>query len=167
MKKTIIVLAASALFAGCATGPTSYGPATSGGLGFGSQKIENDRYQVSFTGKNADEARTLVLLRAAELTLANGYDHFKVIGSDTRSDSRGGSPISSSVGVGIGSGGHRGTRTNVGLGIGISDLAQAFGSDRVTANMEIITRNGSASNDPSIYNAQSIVDSIRPTVYTP
>lgn len=167
MKNTIIVLVASALFAGCAAGPTSYGPASAGGLGFGSQKIQNDRFQVSFTGKTADEARSLVLLRAAELTLANGYDHFKVIGSDTRGDSRGGSPISSSVGVGIGSGGYRGTRTNVGLGIGIADVAQAFGNDRVTASMEIITRNGSASNDPSIYDAQSIVDSIRPSVYTP
>ena len=167
MKAAIIILAASALITGCATGPTSYGPATSGGLGYGSQKIQNDRFQVSFTGKTAEEARTLVLLRAAELTLDNGYDHFKVIGSDTRGDRGGRSPISSSVGVGVGSGGFRGTRTNVGIGLGVADVAQALSGDRVTASMEIITRNGSVSNDPSIYDAKSIVASIRPSVYTP
>lgn len=167
MKTAIIAIAVGILVAGCATGPTSYGPASNGGLGFGSQKIQNDRFQVSFTGKSADEARTYVLLRAAELTLANGYDHFKVIGSDTQGDRRGGSPVSSSIGVGFGSGGHRRTRTNVGLGIGVADIGQAFASDRVTARMEIITRNGSVASDPSIYDAQSIVDSIRPSVYTP
>lgn len=135
MRKVIIVFAGSALFAGCATGPTSYGPASNGGFGFGSQKIQNDRFQVSSTGKTADEARALVLLRAAELTLANGYDHFKVIGSDTSGDRRTGSPVSSSIGVGIGSGGHRGTRTNVGLGFGVADVAQALSGDRVTASM--------------------------------
>ena len=167
MRTLLLTFAAASLLAACATGPTAYGPASAGGLGYGSQKIQNDRFQVSFTGKTPEEARTLVLLRAAELTLSNGYDHFKVIGSDTRGDNRNGSPISSSIGVGIGSGGYRGNRTNVGLGIGVADLAQSLSGDRVTASMEIITRNGSVTNDPSIYNAQSIVDSIKPPVHTP
>ena len=167
MKTAILTFATAALLVGCASTPTSYGPAAAGGLGYGSQKIQNDRFRVSFTGKTPEEAQTLVLLRAAELTLDNGYDHFKVIGSDTHGDRGGRSPISSSVGVGIGSGGYHGTRTNVGIGFGVADVAQALSGDRVTASMEIITRNGSVQNDPSIYDAKSIVDSIRPGVYTP
>jgi hypothetical protein len=169
MKTVIYAFAAAITLAGCATGPTSYGPAQNGGLGFGSQQIEKDRFQISFTGKSVDEARQYALLRAAELTLANGYDHFKVIGSDTYGQNGQRSPVSSSIGVGVGSGGgyRRGTRTNVGLGIGIADLGQALSGDKVTASMEIITQNGNTSSDPNIYDAQSIVNSIKPAVYTP
>lgn len=169
MKTMFLTLGVAAFLGGCATGPTSYGPAASNGLGFNQQQIEKDRFQINFTGRNVDEARNLALLRAAEVTLENGYDHFRVIGSDTRDNGQRGSPVSSSVGIGVGSGGgyRRGTRTNVGLGIGVNDLGRALSGKKVTAGMEIIAQNGPGANGTNVYDAQSIVDSIKPNRFTP
>jgi len=155
------------LLTACTTGPTAYGPAQNTGLGFASQKIESDRFQVSFTARSADEARNLALLRAAELTKGAGFSHFRVIGSDTSSHDRGGSPISTSVGIGVGSGGYRrGSRTNVGVGIGINDIARALQGSKVTASLEIILMNATDNLPDNVYEADSIINSIRPGVYT-
>lgn len=76
----VVVLLAAA----CATS-TPYGPAN-GGYGFSDQKIEDNRYRVTFRG-NASTSRETVenflLYRAAELTLENGFDYFIVVESDT------------------------------------------------------------------------------------
>ncbi len=161
------------LLGACATGPTAYGPAQNTGLGFASQQIESDRFQVSFTGRNADEARSLALLRAAELTKGAGFSHFRVIGSATNSRSRSGSPVSTSVGIGVGSGGYgygrgygRGSRTNVGVGIGINDIAGALQGSKITASMEIILMNATDHVPDNVYGADSIISSIKPGVYT-
>ena len=168
MKAIIISLGAALVMAGCASTPTSYGPATNNGLGYSEYQIQKDRFKISFTGKTPEEAERYVLRRAAELTLNHKYDHFKVVGSDVYGKGHQGSPISSNVGVGIGSGGYRGgrTRTNVGLGIGVHDVAQSLSGDRVTASLEIIAQNGGGT-DPNIYDAKSIIQSIQPPVYTP
>jgi len=167
MKTVLFTLGAAMCLAGCASTPTSYGPAGNGSLGFNDYQIQKDRFHVSFTGKNPEEAQRYVLRRAAELTLNHQFDHFKVV----RSDTYGGgyrSPVSSSIGVGVGSGGgyHGRTRTNVGIGIGVHDVAQAMSGDRVTASMEIIAQTGGSS-DPDVYDAKSIVNSIQPAVFTP
>ena len=100
--KILFVSVASAVtLAGCATGSTSYGPAQGSGLGFTSQQIEKDRFQVSFTGRNADEARTYAILRAAELTKGQGFSHFRVIGNGVSGNDNRRSPISSSIGIGL------------------------------------------------------------------
>ncbi len=163
MKNILISALAIVALSACATGPTAYGPAQNTGLGFASQKIENDRFQVSFTGRNADEARNLALLRAAELTKGEGFSHFRVIGSDTSSHDRNRSPVSTSVGIGVGSGGY-GSRTNV--GIGINDIARALQGKKITASMEIILMNAENGLADNVYEADSIINSIRPDIYT-
>ncbi|MBL4853669.1 MAG: hypothetical protein JKY25_05460 [Robiginitomaculum sp.] len=170
MKNILLSVVTITLLGACATGPTAYGPAQNTGLGFNSQQIESDRFQVSFTGRNADEARSLALLRAAELTKGQGFSHFRVIGSGTNSHDRGGSPISTSVGIGIGSGGgyrrYGGSRTNIGVGININDIARALQGSKVTAGMEIILMNATDNLADNVYEADSIIKSIRPDVYT-
>jgi len=173
MKNILLSGAVIAFLGACATGPTAYGPKLGNGqntgLGFNSQQIESDRFQVSFTGRNAEEARSLALLRAAELTKGEGFSHFRVIGSATNSHDRGRSPISTSVGVGIGSGGYRrygGSRTNVGIGISINDIARTLQGRKVTADMEIILMNATDNLNDNVYEADSIIKSIRPDVYT-
>ncbi|MBL4869641.1 MAG: hypothetical protein JKX72_01670 [Robiginitomaculum sp.] len=161
MKTVLITLAAAISLSACATGPTIYGPAQSGGLGFSTQQIENNRFHISFTGKNAEEARNLTLLRAAEVTKERGFSHFRVIGSALDGDQYRRSPVSTSVGLGIGSGGYRrGTRTNVGVGININDLGRALNGNKVTSNMEIILSNGNPAGSDNIYRADSIIESI-------
>lgn len=150
----------------CATGPSAYGPATSSSsLGFNSTKIEQDRFRVSYTGRNIEEAQDYALLRASEIALAEGYSHFRIIGGSVSDNNRAASPVQTSVGVGIGSGrGYYGRRsgTNVNVGIGINDIARALQGDKVTNSIEIRLLRSKGEDS---YNARSVADSIRPAVF--
>lgn len=179
MKKLILSVAVTTVLSvslsGCVNGPTAYGPAQGSSLGFASQQIESDRFHVSFTGRNVDEAHNLALLRAAELTKGEGFSHFRVIGSGVDHQSRSGSPISTSIGVGIGSSGRRwhsgrGSMTSVGVGIGINDIGRAMQGSKVTFGMEIILFNvmedfGDDLAD-NVYEADSVIGSVRPQTFT-
>lgn len=92
MKKTFALAAFAALsLAACATS-TPYGPATSKSpYGFSDQKIEENRYRIVFRGNsstNRETVETFLLYRAAELTLANGFDYFVVTEQDTEASRR-------------------------------------------------------------------------------
>lgn len=89
MRKVLTFLAAATL-AACAT-QTPYEPAGASGYGFADQRIERDRYRVSFRGNSLttrNEVENALLLRAAEVTLENGYDHFIVVSDDTETERR-------------------------------------------------------------------------------
>jgi len=147
---------------------SAYGPSDGRSLGFENTQIEKDRFRIAYTGRTEAEARDYVLLRAAEIALAEGYTHFKVLGGNTSSNG-GSSPVSSRVGIGIGSGGYGwgrrgGTRTNVNLGIGINDVARALQGSKVTESIEVVLKR-SGSDDPAVYDARSVTESIRPEVF--
>lgn len=85
IKHAFAVCALLAL-AACATA-TPYQPAAAGkGYGFSEQKIEENRYRITFRG-NSSTTREMVenslLYRAAELSILNGYDHFIMVENDT------------------------------------------------------------------------------------
>jgi len=79
-----MIVAATLLASACAT-TTPYQP-LKGGEGYSEQRIESNRYTVRFFG-NAQTPRQTVenylLYRAAEITLANGYDYFVVADQQT------------------------------------------------------------------------------------
>jgi hypothetical protein len=83
----LTMLGGTLLFlAACATA-TPYAPAaSSGGFGFSEQRIERDRFRITFRG-NSSTSREVVenslLYRAAELTVQQGFDHFVVEENDT------------------------------------------------------------------------------------
>lgn len=88
----LFTLGASALLlAACATA-TPYGPATTaGGFGFSDQRIESNRYRITFRGNSLTARETVedsLLFRAAELTVENGFDYFIALENDTESESR-------------------------------------------------------------------------------
>ena len=74
--------------AACATA-TPYGPASQGGgYGFAEQKIEENRFRITFRGNSSTSRETVensLLFRAAELTRQQGFDHFIVVENDTES----------------------------------------------------------------------------------
>lgn len=76
----------AAIVAACATS-TPYTPAsTQSEYGFSEQKIEADRYRITFRGNSLttrDTVETYLLYRAAELTVENGYDYFIVVSDET------------------------------------------------------------------------------------
>lgn len=77
------------MLAACTTA-TPYGPASgSRGYGFSDQRIEENRYRVTFRGNSVTSRETVenaLLYRAAELTVERGYDYFIAIESDTEAN---------------------------------------------------------------------------------
>lgn len=124
MKSPIAVAgaAALALLGACATSaPTPYGPAGAGGYGYAETRVESDRYIVTFSGNSsttAGQAEGYALRRAAELTLQEGYDWFRVARrgavQETKASSSG-----PNVSVGVGGAWGSGGRSSTGVGIGI------------------------------------------------
>ncbi len=83
-------VAAALVVTACATA-TPYQPLGTRGSsgGFAEQRIEANRYRVTFLGNDyTSRARVenYLLYRAAELTLANGYDGFTIVHRDTDKD---------------------------------------------------------------------------------
>jgi hypothetical protein len=93
MKRTIFAAALSAALtlAACASSP-AYSPAQSAnGVGYADQRIENDRFRISYRGAprmNSADVQDYALMRAAEVTLANGGDWFEVVTADTDADAK-------------------------------------------------------------------------------
>ena len=81
-------LAVIAGVSGCASGPTPYAPAVGAGPGYVQEAIGDARYSIAFRGnsKTPDAAvKQMLFYRAAELTLGDGYDAFRVTRQDASS----------------------------------------------------------------------------------
>jgi len=88
---TVSAVAVATALGACASGPTPYQAAAGYDRGYSEQKIENERYRISFKGNSMTDRDTVenyLLFRAAELTLQNGYDSFTIVNRDTDKDSR-------------------------------------------------------------------------------
>ena len=139
----------------CATAPTVYQPAaTSEEMGWRSTKIESDRYRISFRGNpdlKAPQVEDLALRRAAEITLADGYQWFRVVNRNTElvDGRRGGG---TSVGVG-GSSGSYGSGVGVGIGFDLSPDSRKY-----EAQLEVLLGRGSKPEGVDAYDAQSILN---------
>jgi hypothetical protein len=152
-----LAFALALALAACAT-PVLYGPQTRpGGPGYSELKIENDRYRVTFRdAANESVASDYALLRAAEITLAQGYDWFVV---DNRSTDREGSNNGPRVGVGVGTsryGGHTsvGVGTSVGFNLG--------GGAKSTVSLEIRLGRGAKPMTVNAYDARQVQATLRP-----
>lgn len=80
MQRWLAAVAVCLLAAACAA-PTPYRAAMKG-EGYSDHPIEEGRYSVSFSGNTSTPRRTVedyMLYRAAELTLAQGKDHFRIV----------------------------------------------------------------------------------------
>ncbi|RUO63746.1 CC0125/CC1285 family lipoprotein [Pseudidiomarina insulisalsae] len=78
-KSLLVLVALCAVLAGCST-TSLYRPAVGDGYGYSEQQLADDRYQIIFKARRTDSltAQNFALARAAEVTLANGYDWFIV-----------------------------------------------------------------------------------------
>ncbi len=158
MRRSAPTLAAMALLlaalAACTT-PTRYAPAAGpGDVGYAEQRIEADRFRVSFTGGDGTtpaKAFDLALRRAAELTLEQGGRWFTVLErADGAIASRG---PSFGVGLGGGSSGRGGG--------GFGSLGAAFGGDPgFTTALEIAISRDAARPTPTAYDARQVADAL-------
>lgn len=154
MKNLLGAIALLAL-AACATEPTVYGPlGGAGGAGYREQRIENERYRVTFRA-NADlkppQVEDLALRRAAEITLQDGGQWFTVVTRSTDLVGGQNTPTGPSVGIG-GSTGSYGSAMGVGVGF-------TFGSDtrRYETTLEILIGRGEKPAGPTTYDARQVL----------
>lgn len=155
--KLFILIPAFALFAACAT-TVPYGPAAKDGAkGYSELAIENNRYRVSYRDNSVESARANALRRAAEITLEQDADWFRIVNAynDDLSESRSGG---TSVSIG-GSTGSRG-RSSVGVGIGIGLPLGGGSSGPVTHVLEILTGTGEKPADAEVYDARSVLSNL-------
>lgn len=153
--KRLLGALAFVVLAACATPATVYGPATAGdGTGYREQRIENDRYRVTFRA-NADlkppQVEDMAMRRAAEITQQSGAQWFTVVTRSTDLVGGQNTPSGPSVGIG-GSSGSYGSSMGVGLGF-------TFGSDtrQYETTMEILLGRGEKPASPNAYDAAQVL----------
>lgn len=165
MKRLAIVsLAASALALSACASLAPYGPQQgAGGQGFTEQRIESNRYRVTYYGVGAPgPVADYALLRAADLTTQSGYDWFEITSRwiDGRPDSAGG--FQPSLGVGYGSSNYSGRygdyrSSGVGVGVGLN----FSGPSPTSTTLEVLMGNGTRPDRPNAYDARGVQESIR------
>jgi hypothetical protein len=154
----VLILAALAL-AACET-PTVFAPAaTPGASGYTETRIEQDRWRVTFRGgSDADQRRVedLTLLRAAQLTLQQGYDWFRITERYNEAEPPRGPTLSVDAGT-EDYGRHGGS--SFGVGVGGIPLG---GGPILAETVEIVMGKGQRPNDPGAYDAHDVARSIAP-----
>ena len=161
---TLPLIAAAGLALSACASLAPYGAQMApGGQGYAEQRIESNRFRVSYNGVGAPgPVADMALLRAAELTMAEGYDWFEVTQHwiDGRPDSAGG--MRPSVGVSYGAGRSSGrygsySSSGVGLGVGLN-----FSGPSVTSTtLEVVMGSGARPDRPNAYDARAVQGNLR------
>lgn len=160
---TLPLIAAAGLALSACASLAPYGAQMSpGGQGYAEQRIESNRFRVTYNGVGAPgPVADMALLRAAELTTSQGYDWFEVTQSwtDGRPDSAGG--FRPSLGVGYGSSRYDGRYGNysgsgVGLGVGLN----FSGPSPTSTAIEVVMGNGERPDRPNAYDARGVQASL-------
>lgn len=163
---SVTACVAALVLSACATpAPTFYGPASaSGAVGWSEFRIEPGRYRVTFRGGPGaplEQVADYALLRAADLTMAQGYDWFRVADRVVQQVSRGGGP---QVSLGTGTGSY-GRRSGVSVGVGTTfDLG---GGPVLAQTLEIVMGRGPAPREGDAYDARQIRRNLAPRAGEP
>jgi hypothetical protein len=157
MKLSYLLLSALTLaLAACAT-PTPY-QAADKGEGYYDQKIESNRYRLHFAGNSSTPRQTVenyLLYRAAELTVANGYDYFITAEKSTQEDTR----YEQTFGGGFG----YYWFPHAAFGISTAYPISAF-----DAQADIVMFKGKKpDNDPKAFDAHEVKDNLEATIVRP
>lgn len=161
MKRLAILgLAASSLALVACASLAPYGAQGGpGGQGYSEQRIESDRFRVTYNGVGAPgPVADFALLRAAELTTQEGYDWFEVAQSWTDGRPGGAGGVRPSVSIGGGTsryGGYSASGVGVGLGLDLS------GPQPTSTTLEIVMGRGDKPSRPSAYDARDVQSALR------
>lgn len=159
MRRLLPALLATGLILGGCASLAPYGPQGGpGGQGYSEQRIERDRWRVTYNGVGAPgPVADLALRRAAELTLSEGYDWLQVTQRyvDGRPDSAGG--FRPSVAVGYGSSNYGGWRTSgTGVGVGLN----FSGPSPTSTVLEVRLGRGSRPDAAEAYDARDVLGAL-------
>lgn len=154
MKRLLVISLAAAALAGCATAPTLYQPAAGRtGVGYSEYRIEPGRYRITFRGgpgAPVEQVNDYVLLRAADLAIADGYDWFRVADRFTEGHPDHGPRVSFGVG-GATYGGHSG------VGVGVSSGGMSLGGGpSLSTTIEVVMGKGERPRGADVYDARGV-----------
>lgn len=154
MRRFLLLSAMLTGLSACASEPTVYQPAAGpGAVGYVEMPIEHDRWRVAFHGgggAGVQQVGDMALHRAADLTLAKGYDWFRI--TDKRVEGAAGGPHPD-VSFGFG-GSNYGGYSSFGVGTGVG--FQIPVGQSVTVTLEILMGSGPAPREPDVYDARDL-----------
>jgi len=158
----LIALITLASLVACASSPV-YAPATyADGPGYSSTRLTENRMRVTFVGQSttsADQVRNFALLRAAELTLMNGYDWFKIVARENEEQARDREPR---VTIGVGNAcypfGCGVLRSRWYTGVQVDSHPYR---DRYRTSLEILMGTGEPDAPNEVYNAEELSHYLR------
>lgn len=159
---TVALVAMALMLAGCVS-PTPYQPRDNG-QGYTEQKLENDRYRVTFAGNSETSRETVenyLLYRAAEITLRESKDYFVVVTREGETHTRVTSP---EVGGLFGTGwGPYGNSTFTGLSVGSGTRTTEY-----YAQADIVLHSGERPDDDTrAYAARALIENLEPVIVRP
>lgn len=157
LAKRITLLSVSALILSSCASQSYKESSSSRDYGYQDAALEEGRYRITYRGKGIDTVYDFALLRAAEVTLLQGYDWFRVANSisEDKETNGYGSNVTLGTGYGIGRG-----RSQVGLGVGFP-----FGNheETIVYSFDILLGKGEQPEaEGEIYNAASVQATIGP-----
>jgi hypothetical protein len=150
--RIMISLLALTLSACASTTPTVYGPADANGHGYTEQRIETDRFRVSFHSgydMTIEATEDMALLRAAQLTQQHGGTWFVVVHRSRSGNER--DPVRMQASAGHHAGSRR-SGSSVGLGVVFDGSA-----GEKSAMVEILVRSGEREIGPDNYSAADVI----------
>lgn len=154
IRSLLLVVLVPALLGACASAPTPYAPAPRPeAAGYREVRIETDRFRVSFRGGGdlkGDGVEELAFRRAAEVTVQQGGDWFRVV--DRRTEQVGGrTGGGTSVGV-SGASGSYGSGVGVGIGIDLTPDRRTY-----ETTLEILIGRGEKPPEAAAYSARDVL----------
>ena len=167
---SIFALLGVVALSACST-ETPYGPRGEGrGYGFSDQRIETNRYRVTFRGNSLTSRETVenyLLYRSAELTLNKDFDYFIVVKDDTEKSTSYRTTGSPDPYFYYGSGRrfpYYGTGFRWGPGYSRADIHE---STKYNAVAYILMYKGEKPREANAYDAASVRDNLRGFIRRP
>lgn len=130
--------------------------------GYSESRITENRYRVTFKGNtrtSSNEVKDMALLRAAEITMLNNYDWFRIVDQETEGEKL----VDSSVSTGISTPtqvqkncGLLGCTTTVSPGIEGAVITTQNIDNRYNTSIEIVMGNGKVDDVTEVYDAAEL-----------
>ncbi|MDZ4076880.1 MULTISPECIES: CC0125/CC1285 family lipoprotein [Hydrocarboniphaga] len=150
--------------AACATA-TPYQPVGKSGSGYAEQRLESNRYKITFAGNSITPRQTVenyLLYRSAEVTLQNGYDYFVL--ADNNTDSQ--TSYSQTFGGGFGSY-YWGPWGGPGWGWGGSTGTSIPRTEYQAQANILVFKGEKPANDPKAFNAHEVKANLESVIVRP
>jgi hypothetical protein len=164
--RQVAAIALLGVVAAC-THPTPYQPAaTDQGEGYTTQRIESNRFRISFRGNSVTSRQTVdtyMLYRAAEVTLQNNADYFVIVNKDVDKNT-GYENYGDDLAWGWGGGwGWRHGWGGAGAWGGGFDYSRPVNTYDAIADI-IVYRGAKPANNPYAYDAHEVLNAVGPTI---